>query len=248
MRVMRSSVLWVLWAWAGLVVAGVGFQKMTEYDDFVKAARDHALIGAAFDAVIIGAVVTLAAVLVGGSPISFAALRNALAERRTDVLLLFCVPPLSCAAFVGYVLVLTRVVYPALGKLTIHDSTNVALFVSLVGAFVLAAVASAASISSAVRRSEVGEKVFRFAMIPAVVAAAAMAVTLVGTCVWGLALAAQAPALFGGNDGILATDTAATWLAIVAVMVLSVAISCFAVIRGIHARRLEVREHISGAS
>lgn len=233
----RSSVLWVLWGWVGLVVAGVGFQKMTEYDDFVRAARDHTLVGAAFDAVVVGAVVALVAVVVGGAPIALAAIRNALAGRRTGVLLLFCVPPLSLVAFVGYVLALTKVVYPALGNPAIHSPTNVVLFVSLVGVFLLAAVVSAASVSVAIRRSEVREDLFRFAMVPAVVAVAAMAVVLAGTLVWGLALAVQAPALFEGNDGLLATGTAATWLAILAVMVLSVLISCFAVIRGLRTLR-----------
>lgn len=233
---MRSSVLWVLWAWVGLVIAGAGFQKMTEYEDFVRAARDHALIGAAFDTVVIGAVVALAAVAVGGAPIAFAALRNALVSGRRDVPLQFCAPLLCLAAFVGYVLLLMKAIYPALGRLTVHDPVNVALFVSLVGAFVLAAVGSTASISAAIRRSEVGEELFRFAMIPAVVAFGAMAAVLAGTFVWGLALAAKDPALFGGDDGILATGTAVTWVVIVTVMALSVLISCFAVIRGWRAR------------
>jgi hypothetical protein len=80
------------WAWVGLVVAGVGFQKMTEYEDFVRAARDNALLGAAFDAVVIGAVVALVAVTAGGALVAFAAVRKAFAEGRKDVPLLFCVP------------------------------------------------------------------------------------------------------------------------------------------------------------
>ena len=51
---LRGSVLAVLWAWALLVVAGAGFQKMTEYDDFVRAARENAVVGVAFDAVVGG--------------------------------------------------------------------------------------------------------------------------------------------------------------------------------------------------
>jgi hypothetical protein len=42
---LRGSMLMVLWAWALLVVAGVGFQKMTEYDDFVRAARECCVEG-----------------------------------------------------------------------------------------------------------------------------------------------------------------------------------------------------------
>ena len=234
---MRSSVLAVLWAWVGVVVAGVGFQKMTEYEDFVEVARHNVLVGVSFDVVVVGAVVALAAVLAGGVPVAFAAVRGALAERRRDVLVLFCVPPLALAGFVGYTLVLMRVVYPALGRLSVHAALNVGLFLSLVGAFLLAAVASAAAITAAVRRSEVGERPIRFALHAAVVAALAMGVVLLGTVVWGLALRASAPALFTGDEGILATPTVASWLAIVAVMFASEGAAAFAVVRGLNARR-----------
>jgi predicted membrane protein len=122
---MRGSVLAVLWAWVGLVVAGVGFRKMTEYDDFVRAARDSALVGVAFDTVVVGAVVALAAVAVGGAPVAFAALRKALAERRKDVLLL-CMPLIFGAGFVGYILVLMKVIYPALGRVAVHGTVRFA--------------------------------------------------------------------------------------------------------------------------
>ena len=239
---MRGSVLAVLWAWAGLVVAGVGFRKMTEYDDFVRAARESALVGVAFDAVVVGAVVALVAVTVGGAPVAFVALRKALVEGRKDVPLLLCVPPLLGAGFVAYVLAIVDVIYPALGRIAVQDTVNVALFLSLVGAFVLAALASAWAVTAAVGRVEVGGRALRFALYLAAVAAAAIAAVLVSTIVWGLALLAQAPALFSGDEGILATPTYATWLAIVVVMAVSAAVAVVASIRGLRAR--DVR-HVS---
>ena len=235
---MRGSVLAVLWAWVGLVVAGVGFRKMTEYDDFVRAARDSALVGVAFDTVVVGAVVALAAVAVGGAPVAFAALRKALAERRKDVPLLLCMPLIFGAGFVGYILVLMKVIYPALGRVAVHGTVNVALFLSLVGAFSLAALASAWAVTAAVGRVEVGGCTLRFALYPAAVAAAGMAVVLVGTTVWGVTLRATAPTLFSGDDGILATPTYVTWLAIVAVMAVSTAVAVVASICGLRARNV----------
>jgi hypothetical protein len=234
---MRNSVLLVLWAWVGVVVAGVGFQKMTEYEDFTRAARQNITVGAAFDAVVVGAVLALAAVLVGGLPIVFAAVRGAFAEGRKDVPLLLCVPPLSLASFVGYVLLVGKVVCPVAGCTTVHSLVNVALFLSIAGVFVLAAVASAASVSVAVRRSSVGESLYRFALYPAGLATLAMVVVSTATLVWGLALWVQAPALFTGDDGILATSTVATWLVILAVMGGSTCAAVAAVVRGLHARR-----------
>ena len=208
---LRGSVLAVLWAWALLVVAGVGFQKMTEYEDFVRAARENAVIGAAFDAVVGGAVLALVAILIGGVPIGFVAVRGALAEGRRDVPLFLCVPLLSLAAFVGYVLVLTKIIYPTLGTLAVNDAMNVALFLSVAGAFLVAAVVSVAAVSAAVGCSRVvEERHFRFALASASVAAVAMVAVLTGTVVWGVALRVQAPALFKGDDGIQATPTYAT--------------------------------------
>jgi hypothetical protein len=195
-------------------------------------------VGVAFYAVIVGAVLALAAVVVGGLPIAFAAARKALAEGRRDVPLLFCVPPLSLAGFVGYVLLLTKVVYPHLGRLAVHDAANVTLFLSLVGAFLLAAVASVGAVSTAVGRSEVGGRALRFALYPALVVAMAMVVMMAGTAVWGLALRAQSPALFAGDGGILATPTYATWLAVVAVMAVSTVVALAAAARGLRARRI----------
>jgi hypothetical protein len=238
---MRGSVLAVLWAWAGVVVGGVGFRKLTEYDDFVLAARDNALVGVAFDAVVVGAVVALAAVTVGGAPVAYAALRKALSEGRKDVPLLLCMPVLFGAGFVGYVLVLVRVIYPALGPVAGHGTINVALFLSLVGAFLLAALASVGAVTAAVGRVEVGGRILRFALYPAAVAAAAMAVVLVGVTVWGLGLLAQAPALFSGDEGILATPTYATWLAIVAVMAVSTVVAVVASIRGLRVQNVSSR-------
>jgi hypothetical protein len=231
-------VLLVLWAWVGVVAAGVGFQKMTEYRDFARAARESLPVGAAFDAVVAGAVVALAAVLAGGGPIVAAALGDAFRRGRKDVPLLLCVPPLSLGVFVGYVLVLMRVAYPVLGDLAVHGPVNVALFLSIVGMFLLAAVASAASVSAAVGRSGVGERPYRLALYPAALAALAMVVVSVATVVWGLALWAQAPALFARDDGILATPTSASWLLILAVMAGCTCAAVVATIRGLKAARL----------
>jgi hypothetical protein len=237
---MRSSLLAVLWAWVGFVAAGVGFQKMSEYEDFVSAARENPVVGISFETVVVGAIVALAALVVGGAPIVLAAVREALAEGRRDVPLLFCVPLFSAAAFVGYVLVLGKIIYPTLGRLAVHDVVNVALFLSLGGAFLLAAAASAAAVSVAVSRGEIGARFYRFALFPGTLAALAMGVVLVATVVWGLALRAQAPALFSGDEGVLATPTAASWLAIVAVMAVCACAALAATVRGLRARRGEV--------
>ena len=236
---LRGSVLAVLWGWVGIVVAGVGFQKMTEYDDFVRAARESVWVGFSFDAVVAGAILALVSVLAGGLPVALTALQGAITEGRRDVPLLFCAPLACLGLFVGYVLLVTKVVYPEIHPIGLHSPLNVAIFLSIAGAFVLAAVASVWAISAAVYRAELDEAPLRFALYPAASAALAMGVVLVGTLAWGLALRARTPGLFTGDGGILSTNTAATWVAILAVMAVSTVVAVHAVVRGFSARGVD---------
>ncbi len=42
---LRRSLLTIFCAYIGFILAGWAFQKMTEYDDFVDAARTHSIVG-----------------------------------------------------------------------------------------------------------------------------------------------------------------------------------------------------------
>src|SRR5258708_4165934 len=76
------------------------------------------------------------------------------------------------------------------------------------------------AVARAILRSEVPARLYRFALAPALVATGAMALMLVAAVVWGVALRASDPTLFGGNDGIHSTSTALSWGVQVAVMAL----------------------------
>ena len=65
---------------------------------------------------------------------------------------------------------MVKIVAPHLGDPDVHDPVNVALFLSIVVVYLLASVAGAASVSAAVGRSEVGARIYRFALYPAVLA------------------------------------------------------------------------------
>jgi len=230
---LRAATVVIQCSYAGFVMAGLGFRKMTEYEDFVAVARAHAEVGLAFDAVVAGSAVALLAILAGGLPIVFSAAKRAIVARDRDTLLLFAVPPLAASVFVAYTLALVRVVYPAMGPLKVHDTLNLAVFVSLVGALLIAVVASVVAAAVVVARSGIEERSFRFAVACGAVATAAMGVMLAGTIVWGLGLQVDAPSLFNGNDGIVGTSTALNWLGIVAVMGVSTLFAGAAVVRGL---------------
>jgi hypothetical protein len=232
----RWTAITVFCAYIVFVVAGFGFQKMTEYDDFVEAARSHAAIGISFDIVVAGSAVALLAVLAGGLPIAFAALKYALAARRWDIPLLFLVPPVALAVWIGHTILLTAVLAPAHHGLSLHTFPGVLLIPSWFGVFALAAIASTAAVSLAIARSNIDARVFRFALGPATIATLAMVTMFIAVVVWGVSLRADAPQLFNGDGGILATSTAASWLAQVTIMGIATAIAVGSLVRGTGSR------------
>jgi hypothetical protein len=229
-RLQRAQII-VFCAYIAFVVAGLSFGKMTEYDDFAEATRDFPLIGAAFTTLVVGAYVALAAVLIGGLPIALAAARNALAARRWRILALLAVPALAFLFFFGYTLLLVQVIAPALHSGSGPTPKNVGLGISLVVVLLLAAVASTAAVATAIAGSEISPRLYRFARVPAALAALAMAVVTLALLTWGLSLRADVPDLFNANDGFLASSTAANWLAPLAVMGVATGSALVAAIR-----------------
>lgn len=228
----RRTAIAVFCAYILYVVAGMGFQKLSEYDDFFDAARAHSLVGMGYLVVYIGAIVSLLAVLVGGLPLAIAALRYAWSARRWDIPLLLGVPVVAFAALVGYVMLLGTVVMPATHTSGIHDPLGVPFVLSLVAVFLLLALASTAAVSLAVARSEIDQRLLRFTFIPALVTTLAMALTVTGLVMWGLGLRAAVPDLWNGNDGLAATNTALSWANVAALMVIATLIAAVALVRG----------------
>ena len=230
MNRLRTTAVTVFCAYIGFVVAGLAFAKMVEYDDFTELLNDNAQVSASYWTLYAGAIAALLAVLVGGLPIAVAAARFAIAGKRWRLLALFAVPPISLAIWIGsgeLLLWLTP------GDLTSRPLLlNIIVVGVFVGVFVLAAIASAAAVSLAITRSEVSEKLFRFARLPALLTTLAMGVTCVGILAYGVAAWAADPQLFAENEGLIASNTAFSWLLILALMVLATAIAAAALIRG----------------
>jgi hypothetical protein len=224
----RLSAITVFCAYIAFVLAGMGFQKMSEYEDFTTAAKAHALIGVSFSVIVIGSAVALLAVLAGGLPLAFASLRYALSERRIDVLLLFGVPVVAFGALIGYGAIALAVTRGETHHITPLD---VALAIGFVGVLILGAIASAAGVSLAVKRSQIGDNLLYFTRIPAAVTALAMAAMCVATIIWGLSLRSELPQLFNGDDGLVATNTAVNWVIIVAVMAIATVVAVAGVVR-----------------
>jgi hypothetical protein len=233
---LRRAEITVFCAYIAFVVAGLGFAKIVEYDDFHDVARAHPLIGLAFTTLVVGAYIALAAVVIGGLPLALAVASRALAARRWGTLALLGVPLLAFAVLAGYTLVLGQVIAPALHAGSGPTPGNVTMGISLAIVFVFCAVVSTAAVTRAIARSDIPQRLYRFAWIPAVLATLAMLVVTTSLLVWGLSLRVDAPSLFNGDDGLMASNTAANWLVLILLMGAATVVAVAATIRGWSAR------------
>jgi MFS family permease len=228
----RRSAITVFCAWIAFVLAGMAFNQMIE-DDVRRLNGAHPDIAAAYYVLMGGAVVALLAVLVGGLPVAYAALRRALTDRRRDIPLLLAVPLVALAVWLFSTWFIANVIAPSAKSLS--DSTRGIAFVSWVGLFILAAIASAAAVSVAVARAEVSPNVFRFALGPATVATLAMVVMTGAVIAWGLIIHSEVPAYLSSNTTPFKTSVSAHLIGQIAVMLIGTLIAVTALIRGYRA-------------
>jgi hypothetical protein len=233
-KMLRNSLMLIFCAYAVFCVAGVGFQKMTEYNDFTDAARTYSLIGLSFNLVVIGSVIALLAVLVGSLPIAVSLIRSALARKRYGILFFLAAPLLAFLIFLGTTFLLEALSQPdnahtLAGQILLHRG----LFL---GVFFAAILVSIGSLCLSILRSEIPEKLLRFAILPSLLATIAMALMLAADITWGLSLRSNVPQLFNGNDGVFGSSTALSWLRDVIIMAIATTLAILALIRGFSAR------------
>jgi hypothetical protein len=143
-----------------------------------------------------GSIATLA-VLVGGVPLLFTALSQAIAARRWRLLGLFAVPVFAAITL----LISTLVVLPAS---TAHQSSAVGapltllavvLQLGLIVLWLSAIGGSVAAIAAALLSSDLGEGVLRFALLPARITMGALALGMIGAIVLTTLIFTEAPQL-----------------------------------------------------
>jgi hypothetical protein len=232
MNRLRTTEVMVFCAYIGLAVAGLAFGKMVEYDDFQALLSSNTGVAITYWTLYGGALAALLAVLVGGLPLAYAAVRYAVTTKRWGLLSLFAVPPISLAVWLGYLFLIIALQLANNNLLATPLLLQVVVVGLFAGLFGLAAITSTAAVSLAILQSTISEKLFRFARIPAVLTALAMVVMVVAVLVYGLLARAANPPLFAGDNGVLATNTTLSWLAILATMALATAVAVAALIWG----------------
>jgi len=230
----RRSAITVFCAWIAFVVAGLAFNQMIE-DDVRRLNGAHPDIAAAYYVVMATAVIALLAVLVGGAPIALAVVRRAWSERRRDILLLFTVPVISLTVWLLWTWLLATRFLGAANTAATQNAGNGALFLSWVGIFILAAIASTAAVSIAISRAEIAPRLFRFALAPAVVTTLAMVVMLGAVVAWGLAVHNDVPAYLSSDTSPFHNPVSAHLIGQIAVMALATFVAIAALIRGLRA-------------
>ena len=227
---LRGSLLAIFCAYVGFLLAGVGFQKMTEDAVF----RSSGIAGLSFHLVAIGAVVALLAMLAGSLPIAIAVIKFTLVRKRRGPLFGLFAPILVFMVLLGALFLLKAFSHSdsspiSLGEMILARS----LFF---GVPIAAAIISAGSVCFVVVQSEIPEKLLRFALLPFVLVTISMVLMMVSALLWGLGLHYGAPQLFAGNNGLMGLSTTGTWLGIVIAMVLATVLAVLSLVRGLSAR------------
>jgi hypothetical protein len=226
----RRTAIVVFCAYIAFVLAGMSYQQSIE-DDLRTLNGPHPDISLAYHIVLVVAPLSLLAVLAGGAPIGLLAAFRALRNRRWDVLALFAVPPLALAIWLGWTLIIARVIMPSQAPASIRQPISVGLFLSWGGLFVLAAIVSTAAVSIAVSRSDVSPTLYRFALGPAVAATVAMLVMLGAVVAWGLLVRANLPGYMAHWSTPIRWPETVNWLAQVIVMATATLVAAIALLR-----------------
>lgn len=232
----RRSASIIFCAFIAFVIAGIGFQKSGEYIMQSSLPDTYPLLTISYDAMMVGAVVALLAVLVGGVPIAIAALRYALTHRRGDILARFLVPPVALLVIIASGFIVVSYNIGGNTAATIHSPARFAAIGGFVALFILGAIASTYAVLDAIARAEIPEGLLRFALIPGVVATIAMVVMVLAHLLWSFVLWQKAPDIFWGDDGLLATSTLVGMIVQVVVMVVATIVAIRALAQGFAAR------------
>jgi uncharacterized membrane protein YidH (DUF202 family) len=230
---LRRSLLAIFCTSLGFLLAGVGFQKMTEYDDFMQAAQTYRIIGLSLNLVYISAFLLLLAVLGGSLPVASSILQSALTRKRYGTLFLLTVPFLAFTIFVGTTFLLEAILKP--GN---HLSAVWSLLLErgfFLGILLAAVVASTAALCLAALRSVISTELLRFALLLSIPATFFMGFMLTVLLIWGLSLRSNVPQLFNGNGGIFASSTAGSWLGMVIILGIMMMIASISLISGLSA-------------
>jgi hypothetical protein len=231
-RRIRSASTTAITAWVLLGFAAAGAAKSTEGPAFAAAARSHQLVGVARLLAVVGFGIATAVLAAGGAGVVVVAVRQFWAARDRRGWALLMTPPAAVA--------LTVAAAVAAGRLPgapVHSVRTVALASALMLVAVSGAAVSVWAGAAVLARTELPARLVRMLGFVLPTAAGAMFLAFGLGCVYGLALWVQAPGLVESDNGILETYLPLTWVLLLVIAALAVAMSTRLVVRGLRSLR-----------
>lgn len=228
---LRSTAVTTFTAWVVFCVAVGGLSKVSEDPAFTQAAQGHPGIGVSYAIVQGSFVLAMVAVLVGGLPLAYVALRQAWRDQDVVMGRLVLVPVLAAAVVGAYILVANRVADST--SPGVHSGVNIAIFAGLVAVGGAGTVATVVAIRVAAHRATLSPRLLRLAGWAAAVAAVAISVGVAALAGYGWALRTDAPTLFNSANGLLATPLPASLLAILLIGIIATAMADRAAVDGL---------------
>jgi len=221
LRTQRRSIImiflaFVLFGFPWLFYEGV-IDPLSQWNPIAQAHPEvNILFNVAQDAGLLAFVM----LLVAGLPILFIAIKQALASLRRDIIMLIGISVFMTLVFA----VVTVLVITGLWAKSFDPNGGIYAIISLLFVGTLAV-----SLSLAVARSVLNERVLRFALWPATIMTGAMLVALVAVSIEGTLLSAYAPQIFGRGMSIRVGNI---------VMAAAILWAAFALWRGFRAGKL----------
>ncbi len=253
---MRRSMLITLGAFIFFAMAYLFLMRVADpRRPLDVVASVHPDIQLAFAVINWSADIAFLAVVLGGLPILFVAIKHAIAEKRGNPLALFMFRPkqvlmlvaLTLIVEVGFFAFLIVMQFianaPPQAPIVPLPPLEIASQLGEVTLFTFLLLISTALITRVILRSEFSVGMLRYALIPMAITTLAMGVSLVATIVWIVRLWVDAPQFadsqglglaglrgnLGGSEGVAV---------IVVMMALAAAVAAFACVRGLRARTL----------
>lgn len=254
----RRSMVAVFWAFVLFLFAYIALGRTADpVAPFEAVGRLHPEVAITYAIFTHSGEIALLAVLLGGLPILFMAVKRAFAGGPFSVLKLFLIKPkqallllgaalLISICFLGFLLA-TQYIFGlppctstngcVVGQPPLLLALGVAAIIGGLTLLVFVILAITASLSLAVLRSEFGTGMLRFALVPIGLLALTMTTATVASAIWTICLWVDAPQFAASGSGLGNGQTA--WvIAIIAAMAVSTVVTAGAFTSGLRASRI----------
>jgi len=254
----RRSMIAAFWAFVLFSIAIIALGRITDpAAPFTAVGHAHQEVGIAYSIVVYSWEIALLAIVLGGLPILFVAMKRAIPGGLMSVLKLFVIKPKQLFRLLGAALLITICFLAFLlateyifglssctasngciaGQPLLVIVGSFAAIVVGITLFVFVILAITASLSGAVWRSEFGAGMLHFALVPIAMLVLVMSAATFATTFWLIRLWIVAPQFAASGSGL--GDGQSAWvIAIIVAMALSTLVTAGALGSGLKASRL----------